>query len=201
LATEQQIEPCVLTALPEVLQEGYQDEDGRRYTWRQFWDSLGSEDRDDALQEMRVAAWNGLQTHDPAIKDNSPLTRGIATAKTRLRNWLRGERRRRVRDAAVYEQACEEFDPEAVVEEEPRYAPPDGLAQLAAGAARHLPPKMAAVIQLRYGLNGSPAMTHSEVAAELGMAPSWAWDLERKALDRLRAELQVDKILSERESD
>lgn len=57
----------------------------------------------------------------------------------------------------------------------------------AVGAVLH--GREAEVIELRYGLNGQPPLPQREVAERLGISRSYVSRIEKKALERLRAEL------------
>lgn len=183
-----------MTALPEVLEETYKDDRGKVHTWSSYWQGVSDHDREDVLQEMRVAAWRGLETHDPAIRDNNPRTRGIATAKTCLRNWLRGRRRREKREGAQETDDALRGHIAPQPDELDRYCTND-MAQLAAGAARHLPAEQSRAIRLRFGLDGDEPHTHSEVADLMDIPQTRAWKLVEDGLKTLRAELRADEIL------
>ena len=43
-----------------------------------------------------------------------------------------------------------------------------------------------AVIRLRYGLNGAPALTQREVAAKFGISRSYVSRIEKHALEKIR---------------
>ena len=182
------------TALPEVLDEAFTDKAGKKHTWRSFWRGLTSEDHEDALQEMRVSAWKGFESHDPQIKDNAPATRGIACAKGTLKNWLRGQRLRKIREGHI-EPIPHGFD---IVQDSPdeldRLCTND-LATLVAVASRFLPSDMARAVNLKFGLDDHIPKTHVQLAEVMGISETKAWRLVRDGLDRLRAEMRVTEIL------
>jgi RNA polymerase primary sigma factor len=52
-----------------------------------------------------------------------------------------------------------------------------------------LPPRLATVLRLRYGLDGSPPLTARDIAPVVGVVKQYVHILERQAIRRLRAEL------------
>lgn len=194
MISEQQIEACVKTALPEVLDETFKDKSGKKHTWRSFWRGLTSEDHEDALQEMRVSAWRGFESHDPTIKDNAPATRGIACAKGTLKNWLRSQRLRGLREGRI-EPIPHGFDIAQDSPDELDRLCTNDLAVMVAAASRFLPEGMARAIGLKFGLDDQKPKTHREVAELMGLSETKAWQLVRDGISRLRAEMRVDEIL------
>lgn len=62
--------------------------------------------------------------------------------------------------------------------------------QLIFRAMRVLDAREKEIIQLRYGLNGNPPLTQREVAKRHGISRSYISRIEKKALCKLRAELE-----------
>ena len=54
---------------------------------------------------------------------------------------------------------------------------------------RCLTPREAMIINLRYGLDGKPPLTQREIAAKCGISRSYVSRIEKKALEKLRKEL------------
>lgn len=63
--------------------------------------------------------------------------------------------------------------------------------RLRAAIKSKLEPREAAVIDARYGLSGRAPMTQRETAAQLGISRSYISRIEKKALEKLRAELET----------
>jgi len=80
---------------------------------------------------------------------------------------------------------------------------PDALEQLEEGAAgrqvetllQTLEPRQAHVLRLRFGLNGKPAQTLQEIAADLDISRERARQIEAQALEKLRNKLKMEDIL------
>ena len=53
-----------------------------------------------------------------------------------------------------------------------------------------LTPREAEIIRLRYGLGGTVPLTQREVAASFGISRSYVSRIEKRALEKLRAELE-----------
>lgn len=183
MTDDQLIERCLSVAVADRAKESV--------VWREV---MTAEDREDAQQEVRVAIWQALDSFDPD-RGSSRATHGIKCAKRRL---IDQERRVVARNKRECRASVSELD-HAVA---PGPAAPDiaenrDLAQLAAGAARHLPPQMARVLNLKFGLDSREPMTHAEVAEETGLPQTKVWRLVREGLRRLRAEMRVDEILKD----
>ena len=54
----------------------------------------------------------------------------------------------------------------------------------------HLTPREAEIIRLRYGLGGTVPLTQREVAASFGISRSYVSRIEKRALEKLRAEMK-----------
>lgn len=50
------------------------------------------------------------------------------------------------------------------------------------------------IIRLRYGLQGSPALTQREVAAKFGISRSYVSRIEKRALEKVRAEIEREEL-------
>jgi RNA polymerase primary sigma factor len=70
----------------------------------------------------------------------------------------------------------------------PAAADPEATAALRRAVAA-LPPRLAAVVRLRYGLHGGPPLRQAQVAARLGLQKSRVGQLEELALRLLRCDL------------
>ena len=57
----------------------------------------------------------------------------------------------------------------------------------------HLTPRESEIIRLRYGLGGSIPLTQREVASSFGISRSYVSRIEKRALEKLRAELEGPK--------
>lgn len=57
----------------------------------------------------------------------------------------------------------------------------------------HLSPRESEIIRLRYGLGGSIPLTQREVASSFGISRSYVSRIEKRALEKLRAELEGPK--------
>ena len=55
--------------------------------------------------------------------------------------------------------------------------------------AEHLTAREAKIIRLRYGLGGTVPLTQREIAASFGISRSYVSRIEKRALEKLRAEL------------
>lgn len=66
----------------------------------------------------------------------------------------------------------------------------DSCAKVRAAVAKCLDPREAAIITTRYGLDGKPPRTQREIAAQSGISRSYVSRLEKRALEKLRAELE-----------
>ena len=62
--------------------------------------------------------------------------------------------------------------------------------QLHSAMARRLEPREQEILRLRYGLGGAAPLTQREVAAQLGISRSYVSRIEKKALERLRVEME-----------
>ncbi len=60
---------------------------------------------------------------------------------------------------------------------------------------KHLTQREATIIKLRYGINGTPALTQREVAQKLGISRSYISRIETKALQVIRNNMQKDDFL------
>ena len=54
----------------------------------------------------------------------------------------------------------------------------------------HLTPREAEIIRLRYGLGGTVPLTQREVAASFGISRSYVSRIEKRALEKLQAEMK-----------
>ena len=54
----------------------------------------------------------------------------------------------------------------------------------------NLTPREAEIIRLRYGLGGTVPLTQREIAASFGISRSYVSRIEKRALEKLRSELQ-----------
>ena len=54
----------------------------------------------------------------------------------------------------------------------------------------HLTPREAEIIRLRYGLGGTVPLTQREVAASFGISRSYVSRIDKRALEKLRAEMK-----------
>lgn len=59
--------------------------------------------------------------------------------------------------------------------------------------ARTLTAREAEIVRLRYGLGGTVPLTQKEVAASFGISRSYVSRIEKKALEKLRAELEGER--------
>lgn len=57
-----------------------------------------------------------------------------------------------------------------------------------------LAPREAEIIRLRYGLGGTVPLTQREVASSFGISRSYVSRIEKRALEKLRAELEESPI-------
>ena len=57
----------------------------------------------------------------------------------------------------------------------------------------HLSPRESEIIRLRYGLGGSIPLTQREVASSFGISRSYVSRIEKRALEKLRVELEGPK--------
>ena len=66
----------------------------------------------------------------------------------------------------------------------------DSALQLRTIIREHLTPREAEVIRLRYGLGGTVPLTQREVASSFAISRSYVSRIEKKALEKLKAELE-----------
>ena len=59
--------------------------------------------------------------------------------------------------------------------------------------AETLTAREAEIIRLRYGLGGTVPLTQKEVASSFGISRSYVSRIEKKALEKLRAELEDER--------
>jgi RNA polymerase sigma-70 factor (ECF subfamily) len=136
-------------------------------------------DADDVVQQVFVAAWRSRAGFDPA--------RGS------LASWLAGIARNKVLDAqrAMYRRrdVLVPTDPAGPGTADDSAAAPDAVAdQLVVRAAlRRLPPERRAAVELAF----FEGLTHPEVAERLELPLGTVKSHIRRALDALRAELEV----------
>lgn len=190
------VESCTVKAIRQVLgRESLPDDRPRprKSGWRQFWDDVLCEsDREDAGQEVRLAVLEALGSYDPSKTSGPVQTHAIERGKYRLRDWLNAELKRR--NWGDVSDDCLDDHADGGDGELSRMCSGE-LATMASAASRFLPGDMARAVNLRFGLDSRVPMTHSEIADELGVSVSHAWDLVREGIARLRAELRVNEIL------
>ena len=51
-----------------------------------------------------------------------------------------------------------------------------------------------AIVRLRYGLGGAPALTQREVAEKFGISRSYVSRIEKHALGKVRAAIEADEL-------
>ena len=65
--------------------------------------------------------------------------------------------------------------------------------------AEHLTAREAKIIRLRYGLGGTVPLTQREVAASFGISRSYVSRIEKRALEKLRAQMEESAVPQKRE--
>ena len=65
--------------------------------------------------------------------------------------------------------------------------------QLLQTAVSHLSPRERDIITMRFGLGGAKELTQKEVASSFGISRSYVSRIEKKALEKLRAELEDER--------
>lgn len=66
----------------------------------------------------------------------------------------------------------------------------DACRRVRGAVMRCLAPREARIITLRYGLTGAPPLTQREIAARSGISRSYVSRIEKKALEKLKAEME-----------
>jgi RNA polymerase sigma factor (sigma-70 family) len=136
---------------------------------------------EDLLAVARLAAVEAAQRFDPA--------RGLAFG-TILGRYVRGRMLQALRSRARWDRtAVLHHDP--ADDDEPD-APDDLVVELARlrEALADLPPRDRKVITMRFGLDGAPPAMLRDVGEALEVTPERARQIERRALERLRARLE-----------